>query len=74
MLIIRNTTNPKILHFVNILSVKRTHLRPTSDPPPSFALSELICTFADVEVRPAGSGAAQHPIGRWGGEVAIKHI
>ena len=38
--------------FVKKKSVKPTHLRLTSDPPPSFVRFQKICTFADVGIYP----------------------
>lgn len=41
--------------FVKKKSVKPTHLRPTSDTPPSFVRFQKICTFADVGKYPQRS-------------------
>lgn len=45
-----NDTYPDFCLFVKKKSVNASSLLSTSQPPPNFAQSEKVCTFADVEL------------------------
>lgn len=45
-----NDLYPDFCLIVKKKSVNATHLPSTSQPPPNFARTEKICTFADVEL------------------------